>query len=177
MTRALLLNASFEPHAVISDRRAVVLYMKEKADVEVYSGREFRSAGMRVAVPAVLRLRQYVVMPEKHRSIMLITPNVLARDGYVCGYCGKDELRAGVDGTMDHVVPKAKGGPHKWENVTAACFRCNHRKGDRTLEEMAELEGADRWTLDRKPFRPKGVSAHLLKIRPDPCWKPYLQVA
>jgi 5-methylcytosine-specific restriction endonuclease McrA len=163
MNRALLLNASFEPHSVVRDRDAVMLYLEDLVDVIEYSGEEFHSPSMTVLVPSVMKLRKYVVMPEKHRSIMLITPNVLARDNHECAYCGKHA------DTMDHIVPRALGGPHRWVNVTAACRKCNHKKSDRTLEQMG-------WTLNRKPYRPKGVAAHLLKIRPDPSWEPYLQV-
>lgn len=161
MTRVLLLNASMEPLSVIRDRDAVLLYLEELADIVEYSGREFHSPSTTVAVPAILRLRQYVVMPEKHRSIMLTPRNVCARDKYVCAYC------RGQADTMDHIVPRSMGGPNRWENVTAACRKCNHKKGNRTLEQMG-------WTLDRTPFRPKGVAAHLLRLQPDPSWEPYL---
>jgi 5-methylcytosine-specific restriction endonuclease McrA len=166
MTRALLLNATYEPHAVIRDRDAVLLRLEQKADVVEYSGREFRSPSIRVALPSVLRLRKYVLMPEKHRSVMLITSNVLARDNYTCAYCGRKNLGPGT-GTMDHVIPRALQGPHKWENIVAACIACNGKKGDKTLKEMG-------WTLKFDPFRPKGVAAHLLRIKPEECWLPYL---
>jgi 5-methylcytosine-specific restriction endonuclease McrA len=164
MTRALLLNASYEPLAIIRDRDAVELYMEELADPVEYSGRVFRSPSTSVLVPSVLVLRKYVVMPEKHRSIMLTTRNVCARDRHICAYC------QGHADTIDHIVPRARGGRNTWENVTAACRKCNGKKKDRLLEELG-------WTLDRQPYRPKGVDAHLLRSKPEPQWLQYLQVA
>jgi 5-methylcytosine-specific restriction endonuclease McrA len=164
MNRALLLNASYEPLAIIRDRDAVELYLEELADPVEYSGEVFRSPSTRVMVPAVLALRKYVVMPARHRSIMLTPRNVCARDQHICGYC------QGKATTIDHIHPRSKGGKNTWENVTAACRRCNARKGDKTLDELG-------WTLERPPYRPIGVDAHLLKMRPDPVWLPYLQVA
>ena len=164
MNRALLLNASYEPLAIIRDRDAVELYLEQLADPVEYSGEVFHSPSTNVLVPSVLALRKYVVMPERHRSIMLTTRNVCARDEHVCGYCG------GKADTIDHIVPRAQGGKNTWENVTAACKSCNAKKGARTPEEMG-------WALERPPYRPIGVNAHLLKIRPEPSWLPYLQVA
>ena len=168
MNRALLLNASREPLAIIRDRDAVELYLEQLAFPIEYSGEVFHSPSINVLVPSVLALYQYVVMPAKHRSIMLTTRNVCARDGHQCGYCHR-ELASG-DGTIDHIVPRARGGKNTWENVTAACRKCNGKKGRHTLEELG-------WTLDRKPYRPKGVDAHLLKTKPEPAWMPYLQIA
>lgn len=164
--RALLLNASYEPLAIIRDRDAVELYLEELADPVEYSGEVFHSPSTEVLVPSVLVLRQYVVMPEtsRARSIMLTTRNVCARDGHRCGYC------RGTANTIDHIVPRSRGGKNTWENVTAACGRCNAKKADHTLEELG-------WTLHTEPYRPLGVDAHLLKIRPDRAWMPYLQVA
>lgn len=178
MTRALLLNASYEPHSIVRDRDAVSLYMEGLVDIIEYSDQVFHSPSISVAVPSVARLIKYVVMPEKHRSVLLTTKAVCARDDYVCGYCG------GVADTMDHVHPRgrkieghccgAKGrlhkGGHLWENVTASCRRCNHKKRDILLSEIG-------WTLDRVPFKPKGVAAYLLTMKPEPQWEPYLQVA
>lgn len=172
MNKALLLNASREPLAIIRDRDAVELYMEQLAYPIEYSGEIFHSPSVNILVPSVLALHQYVVMPEKHRSIMLTRRNVCARDNNICGYCGKPA------GTIDHIKPRSRGGTNTWENVTAACEKCNGIKGHRTLAEMREQNPteADRWTLHRKPYRPKGVAAHLLKIQPDACWLPYLQV-
>lgn len=164
MNRALLLNASFEPHSIVRDRDAVVLYMEGLVEVVEYSDRVFHSPSISVVVPSVVRLVKYVVMPEKHRSVLLTTRAVLARDDYTCAYCG------GVADTVDHIVPRARGGKHVWENVTASCRRDNHKKRDLLLEEIG-------WVLHRTPFRPKGVAAYLLTMAPAPEWSQYLQVA
>lgn len=163
-TTSLLLNASYEPHAVIADRRAVVLLLAGLADIVEVGGASFRSPSLTVQVPSVLRLRRYVDVPAAHRSAALTNGNVLARDNYVCAYCH------GRADTIDHVVPRSRGGEHRWENVTAACRRCNHKKGASTLAELG-------WTLDRTPYRPRGVSVHLLRSRLDPAWAPYLEAA
>ena len=163
MSRALLLNASFELHSVISDRKAVCLYLEELVDVVEYSGREFHSPSTSVLVPSVCRLKKYVVMPDRHRSVLLTTRAVLARDKYECAYCG------GVAETTDHIIPRALGGKHVWENVTASCRKCNQKKGNKRLETL-------KWTLTRVPTRPSSVSAHIAAMAPPEEWMPYLQV-
>jgi len=159
--RALLLNASYEPHEVISDREAVVKSVMGHADVVEYSDSVFRSPSTTVVVPSVLRLRRYVVLPEQRRSILLTTRNVLLRDEFVCAYCNAHLTRQ--TGTIDHVVPRSRGGLHRWENVTASCFGCNQAKGDHTPDEIG-------WTLDRACSRP----VRLFAEDPDPAWVPYL---
>ena len=163
-SRALLLNASYEPHSIVDDRDAITLLLD--GDVEVIENSEyaFHSPSITIPVPSVIRLIRYVVMPAKHRSVMLTTRNVLARDKYVCAYCN------GIAETMDHVIPRARGGLHVWENVTASCRKCNHKKGNKLLSQLG-------WTLTRVPTRPSGVAAHLLSMHPQPEWEPYLQVA
>jgi 5-methylcytosine-specific restriction endonuclease McrA len=189
-SRALVLNASFEPHQIIPDFKAVRLYMKGKVEVVEYSEHVFHSPGSRfqpptdVMVPSVMRLHKYVDMPNRNKSILLNTRNVLARDQYVCSYCG------GVAQSMDHVHPKGTKtmtalctttcgrlvkngphfGPHVWENVVAACRKCNAKKDDRTLDELG-------WVLQKMPRRPLGVQAQLLNIAPQPEWYPYLGIA
>ena len=161
MHRALLLNASGEPLSIVRDRDAVVLTLAGLADPIEDSGRLFRSPSIAVPVPSVLQLRRYIPIPAHHRSVMLTTANVLARDGYECAYCG------GRADTMDHITPRAAGGPHAWENVTAACRPCNAKKGDKSLAEVG-------FHLRRAPYRPRGVVAHLMRSRVDPTWVPYL---
>lgn len=191
MTRALLLNASYEPHDVVSARKAVVLYLSDLVEVEQYSGEEFHSPSITVLVPSVMRLKQYVVMPPQKRSVLLTTRAILSRDGHECGYCGRKGLTGGQggNGTMDHVEPRSRGGRHVWENVTASCRKCNALKRDLSLAEMlamgpdkpnvpGEIEKwAERWTLRRKPTRPIGLAAYFLQMDPLPEWNEYLQVA
>lgn len=171
MTRALLLNASYEPHSVVRDRDAVVMYLSDLVEVEEYSGAVFHSSSISVMVPSVMRLKKYVVMPDRHRSVLLTTKAVLARDNYECAYCGKTGL-TGQDGTIDHITPRAKGGKHVWTNVTASCRKCNSKKRDLTLDQMG-------WTLNRIPFRPVGIAAYFLQLAPavPESWNSYLQMA
>lgn len=128
MGRSLVLNATYEPLGVVSARRAVVLVLDEKAEVIHHNGEEFRSERMSVPVPSVIRLRYFVRVPYQRRA-PLSRRAVFLRDGGRCQYCGK---RAE---SIDHVVPRSKGGEHSWENVVAACGRCNSVKRDRMLEE------------------------------------------
>lgn len=160
MTRALLLNASYEPHAVVSARDAVVMYLYDKVDIEQYSAEVFRSPSITVMVPSVMRLKDYVEMPPDKKSVLLGTNAVLGRDGHECAYCGLTGLKGGQggNGTMDHIHPrgamftsgmcrttcgnrydKPHNGPHIWENVTASCRRCNALKRDLTLDEMIAM--------------------------------------
>jgi 5-methylcytosine-specific restriction endonuclease McrA len=162
MQRVLLLNASYEPLAVVSARRALRLLFAGKADVVIESAGRFHSPSVTVVVPSVIRLVRYVVVPYG-RSAPVNTRNVLARDHHTCAYCGR------VATTTDHVVPRCRGGRHAWENVVAACAKCNHRKGDRLLAELG-------WALHRMPFRPKGCAAWLLSVTPEPGWAPYLEL-
>jgi 5-methylcytosine-specific restriction endonuclease McrA len=179
MGRSLVLNADYEPHSVVADRRALRLIWADKAEVLQYSGREFHSPSTTVLVPSVIRLVKFVVMPLRHRSVMLTTRAVLARDGHICAYCG------GVANTMDHVEPRSRGGRHVWENVVASCSKCNSEKDDYLLPELVEIEALKlelgeptrSWELLYAPSRPEGVAAYLLSISPEAEWLEYLQVA
>ena len=125
----LLLNADYSALGVCTVERAVVLVLVGKADlVHALNGQFLRSARLRVPVPSIVRLRSYLRVP--YRRILLTRKNVLRRDRFCCQYCGTREHL-----TIDHVLPKSRGGPDTWENLVAACARCNARKGSRTPEE------------------------------------------
>lgn len=128
MSGVLVLNATFEPLSVVSIRRAVCLLLTERVELLHGSGRPVRSERLRLDEPSVVRLARYVHIPyTNHRA-----PNrrgVLVRDGHTCQYC------AGPAETVDHVVPRSRGGRHTWDNVVAACRRCNGGKRDRLLSE------------------------------------------
>ncbi|MFV0258349.1 MAG: HNH endonuclease [Acidimicrobiales bacterium] len=130
MSRALVLNATYEPIGVISARRAVVLMLDEKVDVLADAGQRLSSARLQVTVPSVVRLRYYVKVPYQ-RTAPLSRRAVFARDHSTCQYCG-----AAAE-SIDHVIPRAKGGAHSWENVVACCRRCNTAKSDRLLEHTS----------------------------------------
>ena len=130
MSKVLVLNASYEPLNITSWRRAVVLLLKDKAESLENNGhvvhRDF-------ALPTVIRLRQYIKIP--YREIPITRKNILERDRHSCQYCSK----RGEQLTLDHIVPKSRGGADSWENLVTACMRCNVRKGNRTPRE-AEME-------------------------------------
>ena len=130
--RVLVLNASYEPLNVCSLRRAHVLVWKGRAEILEANDRPLRSATTTFARPHVIRLVTYVRVP---RAVTRrISRRVLfARDGWQCAYCGTGSNRL----TLDHVVPRSRGGTSVWENVVASCAPCNHRKGDRLLEETS----------------------------------------
>ena len=130
MARVLVLNATYEPIGVIPARRAVILALDEKVDVLAESGQLIASETLTVAVPSVVRLRYFVKVPYK-RTAPLSRRAVFARDHGRCQYCGKPA------DSIDHVIPRSKGGPHTWENVVACCRRCNTFKSDRLLDDCA----------------------------------------
>lgn len=125
----LLLNASYEPMAIVGLRRAVGLLYLEKAETIETNGVVLRSPSAEFPAPSVVRLMQYI--NPARRRIKFNRKNVLRRDGFRCQYCG----RPGSDLTIDHIVPIALGGKHAWDNVVACCQRCNNVKADRTPEE------------------------------------------
>jgi len=162
--RVLLLNATFEALTALPLRRAIVLVVCGKADV-VHgdsAGLVLHSAERSVVVPSVIRLRTYVRVPYRAR-VPMTRAALMHRDHYRCAYCG------GRAETIDHVVPRSRGGGHCWENCVACCARCNHRKADRLLCELG-------WGLRVVPRIPAGRHWRLLAAVPeaDPQWLPYL---
>ncbi len=167
MERVLLLNATYEPLALVSDRRAVVLVLAGRAEPVAFrpTARVFHSAQLSIEVPAIVRLSQMVRIPRWARTPPLTRRAVLRRDGGVCAYCSE------LADTVDHVVPRSKGGQHVWTNVVASCKRDNLLKGDRLLSELG-------WSLKFKPWAPDGYLwrlRHLAEV--DPLWEPYLAAA
>ena len=160
---ALVLNATYEPLCVVSQRRAVVLVLTSRA-VCVTNGDGFlRSERQVVPLPSVVRLNRYVRVPYR-AQVGLTRRAVFVRDRWRCGYC-----QAPAE-TIDHVIPRSRGGEHIWENVVAACARCNHLKGDRTPAELG-------WRLRKVPTAPKGPVWRILGHRtPDPRWLIWLGV-
>ncbi|MBV8539324.1 MAG: HNH endonuclease [Pseudonocardiales bacterium] len=162
--RVLLLNASFEPLTALPLRRAIVLVVCGKADV-VHgdaAGLMLHSATASVMAPSVIKLCTFVRVPYRAR-VPMTRAALMHRDRYHCGYCG---ARAE---TIDHVVPRSRGGEHCWENCVACCSLCNHRKADRLLSELG-------WKLRVTPRAPRGQHWRLLATVPDadPQWLPYL---
>jgi len=123
--RVLVLNATYEPINVCTVRRAVVLLLKEKAEVIEHAGWKLHSATSTIERPAVIRLVTYVRIPRGSHRRKITRGAVFARDDWTCQYCGS---RSNL--TVDHVVPRSKGGASSWENIVAFCAPCNRRKGD-----------------------------------------------
>ena len=158
----LLLLALF---AVVSFRRALVLVMNDKATVLASDG-EHPVFGIHDAWdrPSVIVLRRYVRIPHARR-VPLTRRGVLRRDGNRCAYCDAHAT------TIDHVLPRSRGGADTWENLVACCLKCNNIKGDRTPAEM-------RWELLFTPKAPHGTSWLVRGIeRPQPAWDEYLAPA
>lgn len=126
MSKVLVLNASYEPLNLTSWRRAVILILKGKAEQLEYSEKLLYTA---LPLPTVIRLRYYVRVP--YKEIPLTRRNILERDDHTCQYCAY----RGDNLTLDHVVPRSRGGKESWDNLVAACVRCNVNKGNRTPEE------------------------------------------
>ncbi len=162
--RVLLLNATFEPLTALPIRRAVVLVVCGKAEVlhGDSGGLEVHSANLTVQVPSVIKLSNYVRVPYRAR-VPLTRAGLMYRDRYRCAYCG------GRADTIDHVVPRSRGGAHSWQNCVASCAKCNHRKADRLLSELG-------WRLRASPSAPHGPNWRLLAgvAEADPLWLPYL---
>jgi 5-methylcytosine-specific restriction endonuclease McrA len=121
----LVLNATYEPINVCTVRRAVVLMLKGKAEVLEHGMHELHSASATVPRPAVIRLVAYVRIPRDTHRRKITRRAVFARDGWTCQYCG---ARSNL--TVDHVIPRSKGGSSSWDNIVASCAPCNRRKGD-----------------------------------------------
>jgi 5-methylcytosine-specific restriction endonuclease McrA len=159
----LLLNATYEPLCVVSSRRAIVLVLAEKAEPVDSADDWVHAAVISLPVPIVVRLTRYVRVPFP-ASVPLSRRAVFTRDGQTCVYCG------GSATSIDHVVPRSRGGTHTWDNVVAACRRCNHTKADRSLAEMG-------WALPHPPRTPSGAAWRLLGTRTvDPRWREWLGV-
>lgn len=162
--RVLLLNVTYEPLTTVGLRRAVCLVLGEKAEIVHHdsAGMLLRSASLALNMPSVIRLHRYVRVPYRNR-VPLTRGALMRRDNFVCAYCGR---RAE---TIDHVVPRSRGGTHTWENCVASCMRCNHSKGNRLIEELG-------WTLPCSPVAPRGPHWRLIGAihDGDPQWAAYL---
>ena len=164
MRSALVLNATFEPLGVVPARRAVCLVLCDKADIVEDDGSVVRSERLAVAAPLVIKLR-YVVKVPFNRSTAMSRRAIFARDEHRCGYCG------GPADSIDHVMPRSRGGLNVWENVIAACRPCNLAKRDRTPEEAG-------MRLSKKPRAPRELSWIVFSVpRVPEEWKPYLAAA
>ena len=158
----LILNQNYEPLSVCTARRAVVLVFLGKAEIVDSYPNPIRTVFMVFDRPAIVRLMTYIRPPNK--GIMLSRKNILKRDGHQCQYCGT--TRGPL--TVDHIIPKYRGGEDSWENMVCACQKCNNKKGDRMLDHV----NMDLMKKPRSPTRIHfirdfiGIGHH--------SWRPYL---
>lgn len=125
----LVLNQNYEPLNVCNVRRAVILVLRGKAEIVEAARGALHTASTTFPMPSVIRLFHLIRRPRP--KVRLTRKEIFARDGWTCVYCG----RQGKELTLDHVVPRHRGGEHTWENLVSACKACNHRKAGRTPAE------------------------------------------
>ena len=159
----LVLNATYEPINVCTVRRAVVLLLKEKAEVIERAELELHSATWTLSRPVVIRLVAYVRIPRDTHRRKITRRAVFARDNWTCQYCGS---RSNL--TVDHVIPRSKGGGSSWENIVASCAPCNRRKGDSFANQVG-------MRLLKQPRTPSAtVFIHVASPTIPVAWQQYL---
>ena len=163
-SRVLVLNASYEPINVCTVRRATVLLLKARAELLERGEGAIHSERLEIDRPCVIRLQRYVRIPRDVHRRKITRKAVLARDAYTCQYCGREA--SGL--TVDHVIPRSRGGESVWENIVASCAPCNRKKGNR-LPREASMHPATR-------PRPPGptVFIRIASPRIPLAWEPYL---
>lgn len=161
MSHALVLNTTFEPLGVVAARRAAVLVLTDKAVALELSELLLRSERTALRLPLVVRLTRFVRVPYR-ATVPLTRRAVFARDGGRCVYCAAPAT------SLDHVLPRSRGGGHTWDNVVSCCRRCNHAKADRVISELG-------WRMPSPPRAPSGISWRVVgSSRVLPAWAPYL---
>ena len=162
MARTLVLNATYEPLAVVPVRRAIVLILNRRAEVVETNGAAWRSEFVELRSPTVIRLYRFVKVPYARR-VRLSRRAVFLRDDHSCQYCNHPAEN------LDHVIPRSQGGAHTWENIVASCRRCNSRKGGRTPRQAG-------LSLSRNVRAPREHGWLLVATgsQPDPSWDRYL---
>jgi 5-methylcytosine-specific restriction endonuclease McrA len=159
----LVLNATYEPINVCTVRRAVVLLLKEKAEIIEHAEWELHSATRSLSRPVVIRLVSYVRIPRDTHRRKITRRAVFARDNWTCQYCGS---RSNL--TVDHVIPRSKGGDSSWTNIVASCAPCNRRKGDALLRQVG-------MQLRKQPRTPSAhVFIHVASPTIPVAWQQYL---
>lgn len=163
LMRTLVLSPWMSPETVVSWQRAICLLLLGKVEVVEEWDVPIASPSLTLLAPSVVR----AVRPRRRRrGVAFSRLGVFARDGFCCRYCGGafpvKEL------TLDHVVPRSRGGLTVWENIVTACHPCNARKGDKTLAEVG-------YRLDEKPSRPRSISLETIAGRKDvpAAWRRY----
>jgi 5-methylcytosine-specific restriction endonuclease McrA len=166
-TRVLVLNASYEPINVCTVRRATILLLKARAEMLEKGQGALHSERLELDRPCVIRLLRYVRIPRDVHRRKITRKAVLARDAYTCQYCGREA--SGL--TVDHVVPRSRGGQSVWENIVASCAPCNRKKGNRLPREAS--------MHPRNHPKPPGptVFIRIASPRIPIAWQPYLAPA
>lgn len=162
-----MLNCNFEPLNIVSARRAIVLLLKGKAEmVKSVNGLSVRGARQILPVPSVVRLMSYTRRPPA--KVQLNRRSILLRDDFTCQYCGY----RGPGLTVDHVIPRDKGGKTDWDNSVACCTKCNAKKGNRTPEEAGMV-------LNKRPRKPAYLPymgyAKLVQALRNPDWHDFFR--
>ncbi len=164
MGKVLVLNQDYSALSICTGPKAFLLVYLNKAELLAESQeRDLRTVKEIYPMPIVIRLKRYIHIP--YRGVVMTRQNIFKRDRNRCQYCGTHEHL-----TLDHVVPKSRGGKTTWDNLATACKRCNSKKGDLTPEEA-------NMPLSQRPFRP----SFLMFIRdfsglsPEE-WQPYLGI-
>ena len=161
-SHVLALNQSFQPMSITNAKKAIILVFLGKAEIVEKNCEFVHSVNDKFPLPSIVRLTRYINVPRKR--IILTRKNLIKRDNHQCQYCGMKRVPL----TIDHVIPKVRGGGDTWENLVSACVKCNNQKGNRTPEEAG-------LRLLKKPKKPNHIfflrySAGSLDKR----WKPYL---
>jgi len=165
--RVLVLNASYEPINVCTVRRAAVLILKNRAEVLEKGDWALHAETFTLDRPVVIRLLTYVRIPRDAHRRKITRRAVFARDRWTCQYCGHERGNL----TVDHVIPRSKGGPSTWENIVTCCAPCNRRKGDR-LPKQANM------VPSRAPKAPNpAIFIHVAAPTIPAAWEQYLLVA
>ena len=140
----LVLNQNYEPLNICRARRAVVLLYEGKAEMLENGSGFIHSATQELPVPSVIRLDRLIKRPRVERKLTRL--EIFHRDHYMCQYCGKETKQL----TLDHIIPRYRGGQHTWENVVSACIPCNRRKAGKILPGSG-------MKLTRTPARPRST--------------------
>lgn len=173
MSQVLLLNASYEPLAIINQRRALTLLQKGRVEAASSETFEMRTISRSLRIPTVIRLRHFINVPR--RGARWSRKAVLQRDNFICAYCGvqpgqqqRGKILTKYSFTVDHILPVSRGGKNTWSNTVCACPNCNQRKGNRMPHEA-------KMTLGWEPKTPR-VSYLVMWGNVPATWKVYLEV-
>jgi len=162
----LVLNHNYQPLNITSARRAILLICGGKAHSLEVDSRVFHAERIQIEQPTVVRLNSYIRRPVP--ILRVSRKSILARDRYTCQYCGHS---TGVTLTLDHVVPREKGGKTTWDNLVCCCTKCNNIKGNRSAEEVG-------LKLRKHPRKPKYIPyinyPRFVSAIRNPTWYPYL---